>query len=90
MERCKSGAFHAHAHAHLHLHLHDLEVAPAHAVEGVGRHAVHALQSIESGLTFIGRISVAFAHAWSTLRLRPVSVARHVYEPGSPRFRSYR
>jgi phospholipid/cholesterol/gamma-HCH transport system permease protein len=82
VERCKTGAFHAHAHAHLHLHLHDLESAPAHAVEGVGRHAVHALQSINSGLTFIGRISVALAHAWATLRLRPVSVARHVYDTG--------
>jgi phospholipid/cholesterol/gamma-HCH transport system permease protein len=82
VERCKSGEIHAHAHAHLHLHLHDLESAPAHALEGVGRHAVHALQSIESGLSFIGRSSVAFAHAWSTLRLRPVSVARHVYDTG--------
>ena len=82
VERCKSGEIHAHAHPHLHLHLHDLESAPAHALEGVGRHAVHALQSIESGLSFIGRSSVAFAHAWSTLRLRPVSVARHVYDTG--------
>jgi phospholipid/cholesterol/gamma-HCH transport system permease protein len=82
VERCKTGAFHAHAHAHLHLHLHDLEVAPAHAVEGVGRHAVRALRSINSGLSFIGRISVASAHAWATLRLRPVSIARHVYDTG--------
>ena len=82
VERCKTGAFHAHAHAHLHLHLHDLEVAPAHAVEGVGRHAVRALQSIDGGLSFIGRISVAFAHAWATLRLRPVSIARHIYDTG--------
>ena len=84
VERCKSGQIPAHAHAHLplHLHLHDLEAAPAHAVEGVGRHAVRALQSIDGGLSFIGRISVAFAHAWSTLRLRPVSVARHIYDTG--------
>jgi phospholipid/cholesterol/gamma-HCH transport system permease protein len=82
VERCKTGAFHAHAHAHLHLHLHDLEAAPGHAVEGVGRHAVRALQSIDGGLSFIGRISVAFAHAWATLRLRPVSIARHIYDTG--------
>src|SRR5579863_586269 len=82
VERCKTGAFHAHAHAHLHLHLHDLEAAPAHAVEGVGRHAVRALQSIDGGLSFIGHISVAFAHAWATLRLRPVSIARHIYDTG--------
>jgi phospholipid/cholesterol/gamma-HCH transport system permease protein len=84
VERCKTGGIpaHAHAHAHLHLHLHDLEAAPAQAVEGVGRHAVRALQSIDGGLSFIGRISVAFAHAWSTLRLRPVSVARHIYDTG--------
>jgi phospholipid/cholesterol/gamma-HCH transport system permease protein len=84
VERCKSGAFpaHAHPHLHLHLHLHDLEVAPAHALEGVGRQAVRALQSIDGGLTFIGRLSVAFAHGWATLRLRPVSTARHVYDTG--------
>src|ERR1700683_1408424 len=82
VERCKSGEMPAHPHAHLHLHLHAREAAPAHALEGVGREAVHALQSIESGLSFSGRSSVAFAHAWSTLRLRPVSVARHVYDTG--------
>src|SRR3984957_17970437 len=82
VERCKAGAFHAHAHAHLHLHLHDLEAAPAHAVEGVGRHAVRALQSIDAGLSFIGHISVAFAHAWAALRLRPASIARHIYDTG--------
>src|ERR1700722_9944176 len=82
VERCKAGAFHAHAHAHLPLPLHDLEAAPAHAVEGVGRHAVRALQSIDGGLSFIGHISVAFAHAWATLRLRPVSIARHIYDTG--------
>jgi phospholipid/cholesterol/gamma-HCH transport system permease protein len=82
VERCKSGEMHAHAHAHLHLHLHDLEAAPAHALEGVGREAVRALRSIDGGLTFIGRLSVAFAHGWATLRLRPVSTARHVYDTG--------
>jgi phospholipid/cholesterol/gamma-HCH transport system permease protein len=84
VERCMSGEIpaHVHPHAHLHLHLHDLEMAPAHAVEGVGRHAVHALQSIDGGLSFIGRISMAVVHAWSTLRLRPISIARHVYDTG--------
>ncbi|HEX2790808.1 MAG TPA: ABC transporter permease [Steroidobacteraceae bacterium] len=80
VERCNTGEMHAHA--HLHLHLHDLESAPAHALEGVGRQAVRALQSIDDGLTFIGRLSVAFAHGWATMRLRPVSTARHVYDTG--------
>jgi phospholipid/cholesterol/gamma-HCH transport system permease protein len=83
VERCQSGELPAHAHAHAHAHFHRLEWAePAHAVEGVGRHAVRILQSIEGGLSFIGRISMAVVHAWSTLRLRPVSIARHVYDTG--------
>ena len=82
VERCKTGEMPPHAHAQLHLHLHDLELAPAHALEGVGRQALRALQSIDGGLTFIGRLSVAFAHGWATLRLRPVSIARHVYDTG--------
>ena len=82
VERCKTGEMPPHAHAQLHLHLHDLELAPAHALEGVGRQALRALQSIDGGLTFIGRLSVAFAHGWATLRLRPVSTARHVYDTG--------
>ena len=84
VEHCNTGKIpaHAHPHAHLPLHLHDLEAAPAHAVEGVGRHAVRALQSLDGGLTFLGRLSVAFAHGWATLRLRPISTARHVYDTG--------
>jgi phospholipid/cholesterol/gamma-HCH transport system permease protein len=82
VERCKTGDVPAHPHAHLHLHLHDLESAPTHAVEGVGRQAVRALQSLDGGLSFIGRLSVAFAHGWATLRLRPVSTARHLYDTG--------
>jgi phospholipid/cholesterol/gamma-HCH transport system permease protein len=75
VESCRSGQITAHTHA---IDWPD----PAQAVEGIGRHAVRALQSIDGGLSFIGRISVAFAHAWSTLRLRPVSIARHVYDTG--------
>jgi phospholipid/cholesterol/gamma-HCH transport system permease protein len=82
VERCKTGDMQPHAHVQLHPHLHHLESAPAHALEGVGRQAVRALQSIDGGLTFIGRLSVAFAHGWATLRLRPVSTARHVYDTG--------
>jgi ABC transport permease subunit len=43
---------------------------------------VRALQEPRGGLSFLGRISVAFAHAWARLRLRPISIARHVYDTG--------
>jgi phospholipid/cholesterol/gamma-HCH transport system permease protein len=75
VERCKTGDITAQTHS--------LEwLDPAQAVEGLGRHAVRGLQSIDGGLSFLGRISVAFARACSTLRLRPVSIARHVYDTG--------
>jgi phospholipid/cholesterol/gamma-HCH transport system permease protein len=55
---------------------------PAHAVEGLGRRAVLGLHQIAGGVSFLGRISVAGASALLHLRLRPVSVARHVYDTG--------
>jgi phospholipid/cholesterol/gamma-HCH transport system permease protein len=51
-------------------------------VEGLGRRAVLGLHQIASGVRFLGHISVAGASALLGLRLRPVSVARHVYDTG--------
>jgi len=51
-------------------------------VEGLGRRALHGFDSVTAGLTFLGRISVALLRALSRLRLRPVSIARHVYDTG--------
>jgi phospholipid/cholesterol/gamma-HCH transport system permease protein len=53
------------------------------AIEGIGRHAVHAARSIWSALGFLGRICVTAAGALrSRRRLRPTSVARHVFDTG--------
>ncbi|MFI4905976.1 MAG: MlaE family ABC transporter permease [Steroidobacterales bacterium] len=75
VERCKTGEITAQTHG--------IEwLDPAQAVEGLGRHAVRGLESMAGGLTFLGRISVAFVRAFLTLRLRPVSIARHIYDTG--------
>lgn len=75
VERCKTGDITVETHA--------IEwLDPAQAVEGLGRHAVRGLDSITGGVSFLGRIGVAFVRALSRLRLRPVSIARHVYDTG--------
>jgi phospholipid/cholesterol/gamma-HCH transport system permease protein len=75
VERCKTGE-------HT-IQTHGLEwLDPAQAVEGLGRQAVRGLQRLTGGVSFIGRISVALVHAFSTLRLRPTSITRHVYDTG--------
>ncbi len=52
-------------------------------VEALGRHAVHEWRNMVVGLAFLGRTSVATARALSSLkRLRPISVARHVFDTG--------
>jgi phospholipid/cholesterol/gamma-HCH transport system permease protein len=49
----------------------------------IGRHAVRAGADLLDGLGFIGRASVTFLRALTSLkRLRPISVARHVYDTG--------
>jgi phospholipid/cholesterol/gamma-HCH transport system permease protein len=74
VERCQSGQPHP---------THHIEwLDPAHAVEGLGRRAVLGLHQLTGGVSFLGRISVAGASALLQLRLRPVSVARHVYDTG--------
>ncbi len=56
---------------------------PAHAVEGLGRRTVAGWNELQSGLDLFGRICVAFARGLGSVRrLRPISVARHVYDTG--------
>ncbi len=52
-------------------------------VEALGRRVVGGWDDLLSGLAFVGRIAVtAFGVARAPRRLRPISVARHVYETG--------
>jgi phospholipid/cholesterol/gamma-HCH transport system permease protein len=63
---------------------------PAAAVSGehrllaeVGRNAVRAWHDLFDGLTFFGRTCLTFLVGFKSLRhLRPISVARHVYDTG--------
>ncbi|HTC15901.1 MAG TPA: ABC transporter permease [Steroidobacteraceae bacterium] len=49
----------------------------------LGRHAVQAWRDGSMGLAFLGRIAVTFAGSLGSLkRLRPISIARHVYDTG--------
>ena len=52
-------------------------------VEALGRRVVGGWDDLVSGLAFVGRIAVtAFGALRAPRRLRPISVARHVYETG--------
>jgi len=75
VERCKTGEITAQTHV--------IEwLDPAQAVEGLGRRAVLGLHRVVGGVAFLGRISVAMLRSYPRLRLRPVSIARHVYDTG--------
>ena len=68
---------------------------PVHAhiepVTDLGRHVVRAVRDARAGLAFLGQVSLAlFRAAGSLQRLRPASVARHVYDTGITRSRSSR
>jgi phospholipid/cholesterol/gamma-HCH transport system permease protein len=53
------------------------------AVEGLGRRTVGAWQSLQAALGFIGHTAVAAGRALGAWRrLRPASIARHVYDTG--------
>jgi phospholipid/cholesterol/gamma-HCH transport system permease protein len=53
------------------------------ALAAIGRHAVRAGADMVDGLGFLGRASVTFLRSLTSLRrLRPISVARHVYDTG--------
>jgi phospholipid/cholesterol/gamma-HCH transport system permease protein len=56
---------------------------PERAVEGLGRRAVRGWRSFIAGLEFTGRVCVALIRAFGSFRrLRPISVARHIYDTG--------
>jgi phospholipid/cholesterol/gamma-HCH transport system permease protein len=49
----------------------------------IGRHAVRAVADLLDGLSFLGRTSATFLRSLTSLkRLRPIAVARHVYDTG--------
>lgn len=52
-------------------------------VEAIGRHAVRAWNNFLSGLGFFGRVSLMILRSiGNPRRLRPISIARHVYDTG--------
>jgi len=58
----------------------ETEVEP---VEALGRHVVRTWREMVDGLAFLGRVLVTFARALGSVRrLRPISVARHVWDTG--------
>jgi phospholipid/cholesterol/gamma-HCH transport system permease protein len=49
----------------------------------IGRHVVRAGADLEDGLAFLGRVALTFLGSLRSIhRLRPISVARHVYDTG--------
>jgi phospholipid/cholesterol/gamma-HCH transport system permease protein len=58
-------------------------LGPTQAVEDLGRRTVRGWKELRGGLDLFGRICVAFGRGLGSLhRLRPISVARHVYDTG--------
>jgi phospholipid/cholesterol/gamma-HCH transport system permease protein len=52
-------------------------------VERIGRTAVERLEDVRDGLSYVGHTAVVFGRALTHWRrLRPISVARHVYDTG--------
>lgn len=59
------------------------QVTSSNPVEFIGRSALERLQDVRDGLVFIGRAALIFLNGLSRWRrLRPISVARHVFETG--------
>jgi len=59
------------------------EVASANPVEFIGRTALDRMQDVRAGLVFIGRATLIFLNGLAHVRrLRPVSIARHVFDTG--------
>lgn len=53
------------------------------AVEAIGRHVVLAWRNTVTGLAFFGRVVATVARGLVNVkRLRPISIARHVYDTG--------
>ncbi len=56
---------------------------PTLAVEDIGRRAVRGARNLVDGLDFVGRVSVTLLRSLAQpRRLRPISIARHVYDTG--------
>lgn len=52
-------------------------------VESIGRTALERWQDVRQGMVFVGHAAVVFVRALgSWRRLRPISIARHVYDTG--------
>jgi phospholipid/cholesterol/gamma-HCH transport system permease protein len=61
-------------------HTHESIIEP---VTALGRHVVRVTRDTRAGLAFIGRVALTAVHAASSWkRLRPIAVARHVYDTG--------
>ena len=61
----------------------DDDDSPFNPVGAIGRSVVERIQGLIEGLAFFGRIVHVFARAFLSLRrLRPISIARHVYDTG--------
>jgi phospholipid/cholesterol/gamma-HCH transport system permease protein len=59
------------------------EPAETEALVTIGRYAVSAGQDLVQGLAFLGRTFTTFIGSISSVkRLRPISIARHVYDTG--------
>jgi phospholipid/cholesterol/gamma-HCH transport system permease protein len=55
---------------------------PIEPVTELGRYVVRAWEDIRSGLAFVGRVTLTAAGAATRKQLRPISIARHVYDTG--------
>ena len=61
----------------------DDDDSPFTLVTAIGRTTVERVHDVLTGLAFFGRICVALLRALSSFRrLRPISVARHIYDTG--------
>jgi phospholipid/cholesterol/gamma-HCH transport system permease protein len=61
----------------------ELEAPAVRSLEYLGRHAVVYGRDLIRDLAFLGRMSVTAARVFTSLkRLRPISIARHVYDTG--------
>ncbi len=60
-----------------------LEEAIRRPLIDIGRGSIRLVRHLQQGLAFLGRVSVTFAFALlRPRRLRPISIARHVYDTG--------
>jgi phospholipid/cholesterol/gamma-HCH transport system permease protein len=61
------------------------DAAPPHhrLLYGIGRNVVRAWHDLVDGLAFLGRSCLTFVAGFGSLRrLRPISIARHIYDTG--------